>query len=384
MTLPKNKISNLYKRTKGPFYLYDLAGIRARCRNFRDAINLDNVSIYYAVKANANKKVLQTILRAGFGADVVSGGELRRALSVGFKPKQIIFSGVGKTETEIKLAIKKNIRQINVESSEELIRIASIAKRYKKRIEIGIRVNPNISAKTHPYITTGFHKNKFGVDLSSIGEIEKIFNENFESLKFVSISMHVGSQINDLKVFNDAIKKGLSLIEKLKKNGWLISRFDIGGGLGINYQKETSDDKKNIKRYGALVSKLLRDVNSDLEIQFEPGRILVARFGILVSQVQYIKKNKTRTFAILDTGSHHLIRPALYGAYHRITPIVKRPKNYTYQVVGPLCESSDFLAIDRKISELKQGDLVIVADAGAYGYSMASTYNLHELPPEFY
>lgn len=383
MALPKKKIISLYKKINRPFYLYDLDGISKRCQEFRKAIQLNNVSIHYAMKANANTKVLQTILRSGFGVDVVSGGELRRALLVGFKSRQIIFSGVGKTEGEIKLAIQKNIKQINVESVEELKRIAIVAKKFRKRVEIGVRVNPNISAKTHPYITTGFHKNKFGVDLGSMKDIEKVFNENFENLKFVSISMHVGSQIHDLKVFKDAIKKGLSLIDNLQKHGWLISRFDIGGGLGINYQKSAADDKKNIKRYGALVSKLLKDKNSDLEIQFEPGRILVARFGLLVSQVQYIKKNKMRIFAILDTGSHHLIRPALYGAYHRITPLVKRSKSFIYQVVGPLCESSDFLANDRKISELAQGDLVIIADAGAYGYSMASTYNLHALPQEF-
>ncbi len=357
--------------------------MRSRCREFRNAIKLDNVNIHYAMKANANNKVLQTILRSGFGVDVVSGGELHRALSVGFKPKQIIFSGVGKTENEITLALQRNIKQINVESVEELVRIATVAKKLRKRVEVGVRVNPNISAKTHPYITTGFHKNKFGVDLDSIREIEKVFSENFDSIKFVGVSMHIGSQIHDLKVFNDAIKKGLALIDKLKKNGWLISRFDIGGGLGIDYRKESSDDKKNIKRYGALVTKLFKNVSSDLEVQLEPGRILVARFGVLVSQVQYIKKNKSRTFAILDTGSHHLIRPALYDAYHRIIPLAKRPKSFTYQVVGPLCESSDFLANDRKISELKQGDIVVISDTGAYGYSMASTYNLHELPTEY-
>lgn len=383
MALPKSKIINLYKKAQGPYYLYDLDGIRARCHEFRKAIRLKNVSFHYALKANANKKVLQTILRAGFGVDVVSGGELRRALSVGFKPKQIIFSGVGKTEAEIKLAIQKSIKQINVESVEELVRISKIARQLRKRVEIGVRVNPNISAKTHPYITTGFHKNKFGVDLNSMKDIEQVFSENFDSLKFVSVTMHIGSQIHDLKVFSDAIRKGLALIDKLKKRGWLISPFDIGGGLGINYQKESSDDKKNIRRYGALVSKLLKNMNSNVEILFEPGRILVARFGILVAQVQYIKKNRTRTFAILNTGSHHLIRPALYGAYHRILPLTKRPRSFTYQVVGPLCESSDFLAHDRRITELRQGDLVAVADAGAYGFSMASTYNLHALPKEF-
>ncbi len=381
MAISPTKFEKLYKKSGGPYYVYDLPGIHARCRTFKKCIQIKRVSFHYALKANANEKVLKTILKSGMGADVVSLGELKRALAAGFKPSQIIFSGVGKTENELRFAIQKKIKQINIESVEELQRIAMLAKQHKKRVEIGLRINPNISAKTHPYITTGFHKNKFGIDLRSLPEVEKILSDELESLKCVGISMHIGSQIHDLKAFGDAIKKGLTLVETIKKRGWLISRFDIGGGLGIDYKKEAPHDIKNIRRYGALVTKLLK--NSDLEIMLEPGRILVARFGLLVAQVQYIKKNRSRTFAILDTGSHHLIRPALYGAYHRIIPLKKRATSYVYQVVGPLCESSDFLANDRRLTELKQGDLVVIADAGAYGYTMASTYNLHPLPPEY-
>lgn len=363
-----------------PYYIYDLKGIKQRCQLFKKSLGQINSSFHYAMKANANPKVLKTIKSSGYGVDVVSLGELKRALGVGFRPSTIIFSGVGKTVEEISFAIKKRIKQINVESIQELERIIFLAKKLKVRVPIGIRINPNINPKTHPYITTGFKNNKFGIDFSLLHEVEKILSQNLDQIKFLGFSIHVGSQIRDLSVFRETIKKGLDLTMKWNKKGWGITRIDVGGGLGIDYTKAPASDINTIKSYCKLVVQLLK--NSNLEVMLEPGRIIVARFGYLVSEVQYIKKTKSNLFAVLNTGSHHLIRPALYGSFHRIIPLVKRPKKHTYQVVGPLCESSDFLARNRKLSELRQGDTVVIADCGAYGYSMASYYNLHNLPEE--
>jgi len=378
----RNIIERLLKTHVTPFYLYDLESVNQRIRLLKSGIRLKRATVHYAMKANANPEILQLMRQNRCGVDVVSSGELACAIKVGFKPEQIIFSGVGKTKTDLRLAIQKKIKQINVESLQELERILMISKQLGHPAEVGLRINPNINAKTHPYITTGIRKNKFGINISDLTNIKKLLRDNTKYLKLRSLSIHIGSQITSLGAFSEAFKKVIELYKKMRMEGFLIERIDIGGGLGIDYYQEGHKDHVRIKQYTKLVNQAFK--NLDVEVMLEPGRILVGRCGLLVTEIQYLKNNGPINFAIVDTGMHHLIRPALYQAYHRILPL--RPhagRKIKYNIVGPICESSDFLATARLLSPLHQGDILCVRDTGAYGFSMASTYNLQELPKEF-
>lgn len=379
--IKSKEVSSFLLNYQKPFYLYDLSIISERCSLMKS--NLKSVKFFYAMKANAHEKVLNQIRSEGFGVDVVSGGEVKRALEVGFSPDQIIFSGVGKTVKEILFAIEKNIYQINVESYPELERIIDLCKKTKHRMNIVLRVNPNVSIKTHPYIATGLKENKFGIDYQQLDECLKLIKDHQAEVNFRGISLHLGSQMTDLEGFKEAIliQKGLFL--NIKKDFPEVSVFDFGGGLGIFYEESLLEKEETLlKQYADILHTELSDLN--FELQSEPGRWIVARSGILVCEVQYIKKTKHKTFAVVDSGMNHLIRPTLYQAYHRIFG-VRDPQGseQVYDVVGPICESSDFFGKDRKLSsELKQGDYVVIADAGAYGMSMASTYNLQDMPDE--
>ncbi len=362
-----------------PFYLYDVDAMVERFNLLRSSVSLKNPTFHYAMKANSNSHVLKALKNAGAAVDVVSAGEMQRALECGFKPNQILFSGVGKTLDELTLALKRNIKQINVESFAELQRIQNLANKFSCKPSIGLRVNPNVNPKTHPYITTGFRENKFGISGSEFNAAVKLLAKS-PNLRFSGLTMHIGSQITDLKPFKESIGKIKQAFLKLRHQGFGLQRLDVGGGLGIDYKKEVITDNNRIIKFGQIVSDSLADL--DAEILFEPGRILTARFGYLFTEVQYVKRG-FKNFIIVDTGMNHLIRPALYQAYHRIFPLQKRSGKITADVVGPLCESSDILGLKRTLSGIKQGDYLCIADTGAYGFSMASNYNLRGLPSEY-
>lgn len=367
-------LKTLAKKYGTPIYVYDLDGMAKVIDDFKKALG-SQAEIHYASKANAHPAILKLMKQKGVGVDAVSKGEIKAALDVGISAKDIIFSGVAKTVSEIQFAISKNIKSINVESVGELKRIAKLAQEKKKFVNIAIRFNPDVDAKTHPYITTGFRENKFGMDKSFIPEIKSVLKKS-RFMRLKGMTIHIGSQLKDLKPFRDAIRKTLPYYKVFRAEGFPLEFFNVGGGLGIPYQSEVMP---SLKSYGSMVQRELKG----LEILCEPGRILVGGSGLLLTEVQYVKSAPSKNFLIVDTGMHHLLRPSLYNAYHSILPVVRRGGSAKiYDVVGPICESSDFLGKDREFKGVKEGDLLAILDVGAYGYSMASQYNAHALPRE--
>lgn len=369
-------LKTLAKKYGTPIYIYDLDGIANVIDDFKKALG-PTCEIHYASKANAHPAILKLMKQKGVGIDAVSKGEIKAALDVGISAKDIIFSGVAKTVSELQFAISKNIKSINVESVGELKRIARLAQEKKKFVDVAIRFNPDVDAKTHPYITTGFRENKFGMDKSFIPEIKSILKKS-RFMRLKGMTIHIGSQLTDLKPFRDAIRKTLPYYKAFQSEGFPLEFFNVGGGLGISYQSETIP---SLQSYGAMIQRELKGLGA--KILCEPGRILVGGSGVLLTEVQYMKSAPSKNFLIVDTGMHHLLRPSLYGAYHDILPVVRRSGQVkTYDVVGPICESSDFLGRDREFKGVKERDLLAILDVGAYGYSMASTYNAHALPRE--
>lgn len=368
-----------------PFYLYDLDGMRTRLKTLRAVF--PGIEVHYAMKANSAKRVLRTFLSEGSGVDVVSGGEIRRALESGFQGKDIIFSGVGKTRNEIDLALGLEIRQLNVESPAELKRIVEMARAMGKQPRVAFRINPDVDAKTHPYITTGFRENKFGMGEEFIPELKEILREAKGAVKLVGLTMHIGSQLQDVAPIEAAIGKTRAVYDFFLRDGHPLETLDVGGGLGINYKEEhriPSRDLELLEGYGAMLKRALRGFTG--KVLCEPGRILVGSCGALIGEVQYIKASSDRSFLVLNTGIHHLIRPALYQAFHRILPVEEHSerRKISYDIVGPICESSDVLGKGREMPEIFAGEFVAIADAGAYGYSMASGYNEHDLPAQYF
>jgi diaminopimelate decarboxylase len=367
---------------EGPTYVYDLDILRERFALMSGA--LSDVAIYYAMKANSNPVVLQELQKLGSGVDVVSGGEIRRALEAGFTAKQMIYSGVGKTHRELRQAIAMDIGQINVESAPELRRIAGIAKELGKKTKIVFRLNPDVDIETHPYIATGLHNNKFGMAFTDLPELKEILRQNADTLDFRGVSLHLGSQMQNLAGFKDAMKILRPVYEQLQQEFPSVDTFDIGGGLGIHYEKQDlAAEETLLKSYAAIVKEELAGLRANL--QTEPGRWLLAHAGILITQVQYLKKTSVKNFIIVDTGMHHLLRPTLYEAHHGVWPIaLKNPSTKIFDVVGPICESGDFLALDRGLPEVNEGDFLVIADVGAYGFVMRSDYNLQDPPKEVF
>jgi diaminopimelate decarboxylase len=368
---------------EGPAYIYDLDILRERfvimCKS------LVGVEIYYAMKANSHPKVLNTLKELGSGVDVVSAGEIHRAEENGFSPKQMIYSGVGKTVRELREAIHKDIGQINVESIPELLRIAEIAQELGKKTSIVFRLNPDVDIETHPYIATGLHNNKFGMAFNDLPELKMILKKNAAVLNFRGVSLHLGSQMHNLSGFRDALKLLRPVFEELQKDFPSVDTFDIGGGLGIWYDKQDlAGEEALLQTYASIVREELAGVRA--RIQTEPGRWLLGHAGVLLTQVQYLKKTSTKNFVIVDTGMHHLLRPTLYGAYHGIWPVREKTSARTtmYDVVGPICESGDFLATERVLPDVAQGDFLVIADVGAYGFVMRSDYNLQNAPLEVF
>ncbi|MEN0057946.1 MAG: diaminopimelate decarboxylase [Bdellovibrio sp.] len=362
-----------------PIYVYDLDFIAQRYQTMASA--LTNVRLFYAMKANSNPQVLQKLHQLGAGADVVSLGEIKRALENGFSPSDIVYSGVGKTRHEITEALKLGIAQINVESLPELERIGELARTLKKKAAVALRLNPDIDIKTHPYIATGLKDNKFGMELSQVPDLVTCLKRYSDSLELVGISLHLGSQMLEFSGYEEALHRLKKVYKNLQQEFSTLRRFDFGGGLGIFYDRLALKEEENLlKEYARITLNVLSDLQC--ELQSEPGRWLLGHCGVLLTQVQYVKKTSAKTFVIVDTGMNHLVRPSLYEAYHQILPLVRREGNTSVDIVGPICESADFLAKERSLPPLQEGDYLAILDTGAYGYSMASCYNLQELPLE--
>lgn len=375
------KLAELTARLTRPTYVYDLAQVDRRAKALQSAF--PGAHLFYAMKANPHLEVLRCLRGAGLGADVVSGGEVARALEAGFDPSKIVFSGVGKTEEEIDFALGKNILQINVESLPELERIARRARALKTKARVAFRLNPDVDINTHPYIATGLKENKFGIELEFLPKIEEILRKESDVLTAVGLSLHLGSMMTDFSGLQEALKKLIPVFKDVRSRFPSVTSFDSGGGLGILYDR---DDSAAEEKMLADYSGVIREATSDLgaQLQLEPGRWLLGHAGVLLAQVQYLKRTREKNFLILNTGMNHLIRPALYQAKHRLLPLLKHGARPRLQcdVVGPICESADFLARDLDLPELQEGEWVALLEGGAYGASMASVYNLQALPEE--
>ena len=370
-------IDSIIEKFATPTYIYSKQRIVDNFKNLESAFkNVDHM-ICFAVKANSNIAILNLLAKNGAGFDIVSGGELRRVIAADGDPKKIVFSGVGKTSEEIKLAIKNNILAFNIESEDELIRIQGIAKSLNKKASISIRVNPDVNANTHPYISTGLKENKFGVSEESALNLYKKA-KTMDSILIKGIDCHIGSQITDLKPFEDSVKKLIVLIDKLEIEGIKIKHMDIGGGIGISYEDEKTiafDD------YANAVSALTK--GRDFKILLEPGRVIMADAGAILTKVEYVKKTQDKNFAIIDAAMNDLMRPSLYGSFHKILNASETTeKKSIFDIVGPICETGDFIGKDRVIS-IEPDNILVIMDTGAYAMSMSSNYNsrprLHEL-----
>ena len=361
-----------------PFYCYSSATLEHHYRVFAAAFTGQNATICYAVKANSNQAVIRTLAALGAGADVLSEGELRRALAVGVPPAKIVFSGVGKSRAEMTFALKSGVGQINVESLPELRALSEVAVSLGKTASIAVRINPDIDAMTHAKITTGKKDNKFGIDYD---EARAVYREaaNLKGIQAIGVAVHIGSQLTDLTPFRAAFTRIAALVEVLRADGHDIRRLDLGGGLGIPYRDETPPPPS---AYAAMV----RDTVGHLgcELVFEPGRLLVGNAGVMVTQVLYVKETAERRFVIVDAAMNDLMRPALYDAWHDIIPVneAKGGKEFTADIVGPVCESTDIFAKDRTIAAVGADDLLAIGSAGAYGAAMASDYNSRPLIAE--
>ena len=363
-----------------PFYCYSTATLTRHFDVFAQAFSDVRAIVCYALKANSNQAVIKTLASRGAGADVVSGGELLRARAAGIPPDKIMFSGIGKTAAELALAVDEGILCVNVESEAELELLSSIAAAKARSARVSVRVNPDIDAKTHEKIATGRAENKFGIPIRRAREVYALAAK-LPGLTVTGVDMHIGSQITKLDPFDNAFGLLADFVRTLRGDGHPITHIDLGGGLGIPYGGGT-DPPPDPHAYAAVVKSATRDLGCTLI--FEPGRVLVGNAGILVTQVLYIKRGERKTFVIIDAGMNDLIRPTLYEAHHEIWPARERPEasRVTVDVVGPVCESGDFLALDRTMNQPAPGDLLAVMSAGAYGAVEASTYNTRPLVPE--
>lgn len=352
-----------------PCYVYSYATLKRHYLAFKTAFEGVNKLVCYSAKANTNRAVLNLFASLGCGLDIVSGGELYRGINAGFAPHKIVYSGVGKRSDEIDYALECGILMFNVESLDELKHINERARELKKKAPVAIRVNPDVDPKTHPYISTGLKKNKFGVDMEAALNAYKMASE-LDYIDIVGIGCHIGSQITEAEPFDNALKSLKALIHELKQLGITVRYLDMGGGLGITYENETPP---SLSEYAQAIITELDDPKICLIL--EPGRVLVGNAGILVSRVLYRKSGSSKDFVIVDAGMNDLLRPTLYHAYHAIEPVQKKDSRLIVaDVVGPICESGDFLAVERSIVDLAAGDLLAVMSTGAYGYVMSSNY----------
>lgn len=371
------KVASVAKSVGTPFYLYSYKTLTDHFLKIQKAFARVNPIICFAMKSNGNLAVIKSLIELGAGIDIVSVGELKKALVAGADPKKIVFASVGKTEEEISFAIKTGILLFNVESEPELAEINRVAKKMGKKVRAALRINPDVPAPTHEYITTGSLKKKFGIDLRTTKQIFKS-QKKYPNVKINGIHIHIGSQITEGAPFVGALKKVVAFIEDLRKEGVAIEYLDIGGGLGIIYKDE---NPQTAQAYADKILPILE--KTGLKIIMEPGRFIVGNAGIFVTKVVYVKDNGVKKFVIVDGGMNDLIRPTLYDAYHEIVPVKKTAASKVkVDVVGPICESGDFFAHDRLLPKVGKEDLLAVMSAGAYGYVMASNYNVRGRVPE--
>ncbi|MEK6589263.1 MAG: diaminopimelate decarboxylase [Nitrospinota bacterium] len=364
-------IGGLAKDVGTPFYLYSYTTIKNHFRAFNSAFSNIPHLVCFAVKANSNIALLRIFVEEGGGFDIVSGGELYRALLAGADPQKIVYTGVGKTEEEIVYALKSNILMLNVESTQELFSIDRAAEETGIKAKVALRVNPDIDAKTHPYISTGLKTHKFGISMTDALEGYRLA-QSLKNIEVVGIHKHIGSQITHIRPFVDALERIVAMIDILKREGLNIRYLDIGGGLGITYKDESPPHPKELAEEIVPILK-----GTGCTIIFEPGRVIVGNAGILVTKVLYTKQSEGKNFMIVDAAMNDLVRPSLYGSYHSILPVSKNSDDHKIvtDVVGPICESGDFLAKDRVLPDFKKDSLAAVMSAGAYGFTMSSNYN---------
>jgi diaminopimelate decarboxylase len=376
LSIEKVKVLDIAKKFGTPIYCYSYEQLKENISNFKKSFDSFDPLVCFAIKSNTNVNLIREIRKFGLGADVVSMGELMKALKAGIDPKKIVFSGVGKTTNEISYAIDKRILLINAESRGEINEIERIAISKKKIVNIGIRLNPNTDAKTLKQISTGKKENKFGVDKRTFFNLVN-YSKLSKNINLKCLSVHIGSQIVDHKPY----EKMLKVVDRIiKKSNHKFEFIDLGGGMGIPYEK--NNKKLNYQKYNIAIKKFLRDHKS--KIIFEPGRSIVGNTGSLISKVIYIKENAKKDFIILDVAMNDLMRPALYGAKHRTLPAIKKNEisKKIYEFVGPICESTDKFTTLKKFQKLKEKDLVVMCDVGAYGMSLSSNYNVRPKPPE--
>ena len=371
-------VNELTKEFGTPLYIYSKNHFVKQFAEFENAFKNINHKIFYAMKANFNLSVINTFVQLGSGVDANSEGELFRALKTGVDPSKIILTSVGKTKNEIKLGLEKNVLMIKAESKEEIELINRIAREMNKIARVAIRVNPDVDAKTHPYISTGLSSNKFGVDVKTALSIYKR-RKDFAHIQFTGIDMHIGSQITSIDPFVEAVQKLFELYFEIESDGLKLDHFDVGGGIGVSYDGEQSF---TINEFAEKTIPFFKKL--DCEIIFEPGRFLTANGGILVTEVLYNKRNGNKNFIVTDAAMNDLLRPSIYQAYHHIQPVqnIDNRNKMIADVVGPICETGDYFARDREITESKSGELLAVMSAGAYGMVMTSNYNARRRPAE--
>jgi diaminopimelate decarboxylase len=376
LTIEKIGVKDIAKKFGTPIYCYSYKKLKENITKFKKNFSSFSPLICFAVKSNTNVNLVKEIRKLGFGADVVSMGELMIALKAGIDPKKIVFSGVGKTTVEINYAIEKKILLINAESKSEIIEIEKIAKSKKKIVNIGIRLNPNTDAKTLKQISTGKKENKFGVDEKTFLELVN-YSKTSKHINLICLSVHIGSQILNYKPYEKMLKVVDSVIKRSK---YEFEYIDLGGGMGISY--DNNSKKLDYKKYNIEIKKFLKNYKS--KIIFEPGRSIVGNVGSLISKVIYIKENEKKDFIILDAAMNDFMRPALYGANHKTIPVLKTNKisKKTYEFVGPICESTDKFTTLKNFQKLNENDLILMCDVGAYGMSLSSNYNIRPKPIE--
>ena len=370
-------VQRIAREVGTPAYIYSLATLKRHYRVFDQAFARLSHLVCFSMKSNSNLAVLRAFVKEGGGFDIVSAGELFRALKAGADPKKIVFSGVGKKKAEIEYALNAGILMFNVESEQELTVLNEVARGVEKKAPISLRVNPDVDPKTHPYISTGMKKSKFGIDIKRSLEVYKQAL-SLTHLEVIGVDCHIGSQLTTIPPFVDALSRVKVFVEALRKEGARIRYLDLGGGLGIRYKDEEPPHPEEYA--GALIQGL---GGLDVTLILEPGRVVVGNAGILVTEVLYLKEGEEKTFVVVDGGMNDLIRPALYGSYQAIRPVVERKgEMIVADVVGPICESGDFFAKDREIPRPQEGDLLAVMSAGAYGFTMSSNYNSRPRAPE--
>jgi diaminopimelate decarboxylase len=370
-------LSLIAEREGTPTYVYSLAAIRDRARRFQTSLAGSPHLACFSVKANSNTRILQHLAEEGLGFDIVSGGELFRVLRAGGDPGKVVFSGVGKTRREMEEALKARILLFNVESLAELVQLHEVASAIGTQAPVALRINPDVDPQTHPYIATGLRKSKFGVPMEQALEAYNVARQ-LSGLRVIGIDCHIGSQLTDLAPIKEAVSRAVDLAQQLQRRGFDIRFLDVGGGLGVRYRDE---NPPSIEEYVAAVCSAAAGFKGTLI--FEPGRSIVAEAGLLLSRVLFLKSSAEKSFVVVDAAMSDLIRPALYGSYQEIVPVrVRSGAQRVADVVGPVCESGDFLARDRALPPLESGDLIAVLGAGAYGFVMASQYNSRPRPAE--